>query len=127
MGAGASTDTPISLEQKRSLADGGLSTTFRRLQMEGLDDKEIYQNLRETYGSLRVSKKLTVSEGSVRSLAMLQLSQTLETNRISTKYDSIAGSKSSTIHGLSHKYTGSSSKHDERLSSRSHASDDEKM
>lgn len=80
MGGAASVTNDFN-ERKKRLTEGGLSNNFRKMQADGMNEKEIYQNLRETYGSLRLNKKLTVQEGSVRALAIVQLSQTLNSNR----------------------------------------------
>jgi hypothetical protein len=114
MGGGASVSSDVLKERKSRLAEGGLSNTFRKMQLEGMDDTEIYHRLRETYGSMRVSKKLTVNEGSVRALAIIQLSQTLETNRV--KLDD-GGSMKSSIASTSKKYSHKS--HDFDLNSTS--------
>jgi hypothetical protein len=47
----------------------------------GLNDQQIYESLRETYGSLRLKKNLIVTDHTVRGLALIKLSNTLESNR----------------------------------------------
>lgn len=96
MGGGASVPSHVLKERKARLAAEGLSKTFRKMQEEGMNDSEIYKHLRETYGSMRAVRKLTFSEGSVKALAIVQLSQTLETNRLKMEDESIKGSIAST-------------------------------
>jgi hypothetical protein len=83
MGAAASSRTPTTstnlsssaVPSSKIFATDELSR--RRLQAQGMDNKEIYQHYRETYGSLRMKKKLPISENTVRGLAIQKLSNTL--------------------------------------------------
>jgi hypothetical protein len=88
MGAGATTPIPSSRSQKipqleeqkqQLLIDG---SSLRRMKESGLNEHQIYQNMRENYGSLRVQKNLLVTDHTIRGLALINLSHTLESNRV---------------------------------------------
>jgi hypothetical protein len=80
MGAGASTP-PLKSPASTNLFPGD-ELSRRRLQAQGMNNKEIYQHYRETYGSLRLQKKIPISENTIRGLAIQKLSNTLETQRV---------------------------------------------
>jgi hypothetical protein len=52
------------------------------MKESGYSEQQIYQNLYETYGSLRLQKQIQITDHTVRGLAIQKLSNTLETNRI---------------------------------------------
>jgi hypothetical protein len=52
------------------------------MKESGYSDQQIYQNLYETYGSLRLKNHLQITDHTIRGLAIQKLSNTLETNRI---------------------------------------------
>lgn len=91
MGAAASSRTPSTSRNisttisKHKFSDDDLSR--RRLKAQGMDNKEIYQHYRETYGSFRMKKKLPISENTVRALAIQKLSNTLEIHHKSYPID----------------------------------------
>lgn len=67
---------------QHDLTEGNISSAFQRMKESGYNDEQIYQNLRETYGSLRVKKQMKITDHTIRGLAIHKLSNTLETNRI---------------------------------------------
>jgi hypothetical protein len=98
MGAAASSRTPTSSTNLSSSAVSS-SKIFssdelsrKRLKAQGMDNKEIYQHYRETYGSLRMKKRLPISENTVRGLAIQKLSNTLETHQTAFKSSSSSSS-----------------------------------
>lgn len=79
MGSGVSTKQN---DNSLQLIDNSLIKTFNKLQEADLNDKEIYQNLKEIYGSIRVNKRLNITENTIRGLAIQKLLITLENNKI---------------------------------------------
>lgn len=91
MGAAASSRTPTSSTNIPNSSINKFSNddlSRRRLKAQGMDNKEIYQHYRETYGSLRMKKRLPISENTVRGLAIQKLSNTLETHHGATQNSS---------------------------------------
>lgn len=83
MGATASVSRKDNVSSSASMIydEDGLNKEVNRLRKEGNGDAEIYQSLRQTYGSVR-KQEFVVLNVTVQNLALKQLSHTLHENRI---------------------------------------------